>query len=164
VNALKTYTYQTQEDQKIRADIVKDIEIILTLYHNKIKYGVEIIRKYDKIPEIEYFSEKLNNVWSNLISNALYAMNYNGVLEIDIENIGDYIVVSFIDNGPGIPDNLKDKIFQPFFTTKRQGEGTGLGLDIAKRILDEIGGRIEFESMPGRTRFSVYLKTDGEKK
>jgi signal transduction histidine kinase len=162
INALKIYSYHNQIKQKIKTDIIKDIEIILTLYHNKIKYGVEIIRNFNIIPEVEYYSEKLNIVWSNLISNALYAMNYKGVLEINADYMDNIITVSIIDNGPGIPEKLKNQIFKPFFTTKKQGEGTGLGLDITKRILDEIGGKIEFESKPGRTKFTVILKVNGD--
>jgi signal transduction histidine kinase len=162
VKALKIYSYQGQIDKKIKSDIAKDIEIILTLYHNKIKHGVEIIRKFGNIPEKHYYPERLNIVWSNIINNAIQAMNYKGKLEIDIEYKDEVIIVSFIDNGPGIPEEIKDKIFLPFFTTKKPGEGTGLGLDITKRILDEVGGNIYFESMPGNTKFSVYLKTEGK--
>ncbi len=158
VFALKTYTYHDNGNEKVQADVVEEIEVVLELFYNKYKYGVEIIRKYSDVSRISAYPEKLSQVWINLINNAFYAMHYHGVLEIEIYENGDNIFVSFKDNGPGIPPEIQEKIFTPFFTTKKIGEGTGLGLDICKKILYEIGGSINFTSRPGETIFTVILK------
>jgi C4-dicarboxylate-specific signal transduction histidine kinase len=158
VYALKIYAYHDNETKKVSTDIAKDIDLVLELYYNKYKYGVEIIRKYHNAPEIYIYPEKLNQVWVNLINNALQSMQYNGKLEIEIFEESDGIIASFTDDGPGIPIEIQDKIFTPFFTTKKSGEGTGLGLDICKKILGEIGGEIDFSSEPGHTVFKVKLK------
>ena len=157
VAALKTYSHYDQSEKKSLVNIADTIEISLTLCINKIKTGIEVIKDYEKIPEIECYSDKIIQVWMNIINNAIYAMDYKGKLEIRIRNLKEYILVSFTDNGKGIPEDVKDKIFLPFFTTKSTGEGTGLGLDICKRIIDQINGKIEFESITGKTVFSVYL-------
>jgi two-component system NtrC family sensor kinase len=130
---------------------------VLTLYHNKIKHGVKVVRKYDKLPLIPCYPDELNQVWTNLIHNALYAMDYKGTLTIHVSHRDGYIVVAFTDTGKGIPDDLQAKIFEPFFTTKPQGEGSGLGLDIVKKIIDKHHGRIEVESQPGNTTFQIIL-------
>lgn len=88
-------------------------------------------------------------------------MSYKGKLEIRTELNDSWIVVSFIDSGIGIPKEIEDKIFEPFFTTKKHGEGIGIGLDICKKIISNMGGKIEFESNPGKTQFSVWLKSAG---
>ena len=137
---------------------IKDsIETVLTLYHNLIKHGVEVIRTYDDLPNISCYCDELNQVWTNIVHNALQAMNGKGKLEIQIRNAEQFAEVRIIDSGSGIPENIKDKIFEPFFTTKPQGEGSGLGLDIVKKIIDKHNGQIEVESEPGRTCFIVRL-------
>lgn len=161
VFALKTYTYHDNVNEKVPVDIIEEIEVVLEIYYNKYKYGVEIIRKYVQIPKIYAYPEKLSQVWINLINNALQALQYNGKLEIEIIEKSDDIIISFTDDGPGISPEIQGKIFTPFFTTKKIGEGTGLGLDICKKILMEIGGTIDFESHPGKTVFTVILKKSG---
>ena len=138
-----------------------EIETILTLYQNKIKYAVEVIQTYQTNEKCIGNRDKLNQVWINLLNNGLQAMSYKGKLEIRTELNKSWIVVSFIDSGIGIPKEIQDKIFDPFFTTKKHGEGIGIGLDICKKIITNIGGKIEFESYPGRTQFSVWLKSAG---
>ena len=157
VLALKTYSRAESSEEKSTMSIKDSIETVLTLYHNLIKHGVEVIRTYDELPNISCYCDELNQVWTNIVHNALQAMNGKGKLEIQIRNADQFAEVRIIDSGTGIPENIKDKIFEPFFTTKPQGEGSGLGLDIVKKIIDKHNGQIEVESEPGRTCFIVRL-------
>ena len=157
VLALKTYSRAESSEEKSTMSIKDSIETVLTLYHNLIKHGVEVIRTYDELPNISCYCDELNQVWTNIVHNALQAMNGKGKLEIQIRNAEQFAEVRIIDSGTGIPENIKDKIFEPFFTTKPQGEGSGLGLDIVKKIIDKHNGQIEVESEPGRTCFIVRL-------
>ena len=157
--ALKTYSHKDTSIAPVPYDVVKDVEMVLTLYYNQMKYGVEIVREYEEVPHVICFPDKLHQIWVNIINNALQAMNYKGTLKICISNDHDKVKVSISDNGPGIPEAIIDRIFDPFFTTKRLGEGTGLGLDIVKRIVEEIDGNINVESKPNETTFNVWLKT-----
>jgi len=100
-------------------------------------------------------------VWTNLIANAADAAGAKGEIVIETEPLGEEVVIRIIDNGPGIPENVLPRIFKPFFTTKPQGQGTGLGLGIVRRIVEKHGGRIEADSEPGRTCFSVVLPSAG---
>ncbi|EQA37416.1 PAS domain S-box protein [Leptospira inadai serovar Lyme str. 10] len=162
VEALKNYLNpggEVQEEEVSFVDVRAEIETILTLYHSKIKYGVEIVRNYDTNEKCLGNADKLNQVWINLLNNGLHSMDYKGKMEIIIEKQEPWIITSFIDSGSGIPKEIQGKIFEPFFTTKKHGEGVGLGLDICKKIIEKMGGRIEFESVPGRTKFSVWLKS-----
>ena len=120
--------------------------------------GVRVsIRVADRLPTIEGFGGELNQVWANLIANAIEAAPPSGQVEVTAEARDGEVVVRVVDDGPGIPEAIREKIFDPFFTTKPQGEGTGLGLDITQRLVREHGGRIELESRPGRTEFRVTL-------
>ena len=157
VLALKTYSRAESSEEKSTMSIKDSIETVLTLYHNLIKHGVEVIRTYDDLPNISCYCDELNQVWTNIVHNALQAMNGKGKLEIQIRNAEQFAEVRIIDSGSGIPENIKDRIFEPFFTTKPQGEGSGLGLDIVKKIIDKHNGQIEVESEPGRTCFIVRL-------
>ncbi|EKO62247.1 PAS domain S-box protein [Leptospira kirschneri str. H2] len=162
VEALKNYLNpggSDQDEDVVPVDIRSEIDTILTLYHTKIKYGVEIVKDYKTSGLCLGNGNKLNQVWINLLNNGLQSMNYQGKIEIGLEEKNSWIITSFTDSGAGIPDSVKDKIFEPFFTTKKQGEGIGLGLDICKKIIEKMGGKIEFESVPGRTKFSVWLKS-----
>lgn len=100
---------------------------------------------------------KLSQVWTNLIDNSLYAMDYQGKLTINISQTGEYVVVAIIDSGKGISDEIKSRLFDPFFTTKPQGEGSGMGLDIVKRIIDKHKGKIEVRSLSGDTEFRIHI-------
>ena len=102
--------------------------------------------------------DRLNQVWVNIINNALQSMDYDGTLTIATRREGDDVAVSFADTGHGVPEDIRDRIFEPFFSTKKCGEGTGLGLDICRRIIDRHGGRIEFTSGAGGTVFTVFLR------
>jgi signal transduction histidine kinase len=157
VFALKSYSHQSNPTEKEDTDVIQTIETVLTIYNNKIKSGIEVVKNYTDIPKIKSNADELTQVWTNIIHNAIQAMEYKGVLTIDAYTKNNNIIVSITDSGSGIPDNIKDKIFQPFFTTKPLGEGTGLGLDIVTTIINNHGGKIEVSTRPGKTTFSVYI-------
>jgi len=157
VFALKNSSRINNNDEEILADITEGIENILTLYSNQIKQGIEVSKDYEKIPKILCYYDELNQVWTNILHNAIYAMNLNGTLAIKVYTENGWVVVSITDNGRGIPEDEIGQIFDPFFSTKPIGEGTGIGLDISKRIIEKHNGKIEVESKPGKTTFSVYL-------
>ncbi len=160
VFALKSYTRQDHKEQLVLASIPETLETVLTLYQNQLKHNVEISRQYSNLPQIYCYPEPLAQVWTNLIYNALQAMDYQGSLDLRIEERDRHIVVSVTDSGSGIPPEIQPKIFDPFFTTKGAGEGSGLGLDIVNKIVQNHQGRIEVESQPGCTTFHVWLSTD----
>lgn len=162
VFALKSYSHFNYLDEPIKANIADGIETVLTLYHNTLKQGVDVEKRFANIVPIFCFPDELNQVWTNLIHNAIQAMKNKGKLIISIQivlvndSLSD-VCVSINDNGSGIPTELLEKIFDPFFTTKPQGEGSGLGLDIVRKIVDKHQGRITVESEPGNTTISVFL-------
>lgn len=156
--ALKKFAHKEQTETKEKTDLIENIETVLILQHNQLKQGIEVIRDFDEIPLINCYPDELVQVWINLISNAIQAMNYSGVLTISIKNKSDNVIVKIKDTGHGIPEEIKDKIFEPFFTTKRAGEGTGIGLDIVQRIIEKHDGTIELESQIGKgTSFIITL-------
>ena len=157
VFALKTYARYDHSGEMVDADISAGVETALTLYHNQLKHGVEVERRYEEIPRIRCYPDELNQVWTNLIQNALQAMNYNGRLGIEIRRQNAHILVAVADSGAGIPPEIRDRIFDPFFTTKPAGEGSGLGLDIVKKIIEKHQGTIDIESQPGNTIFRILL-------
>jgi signal transduction histidine kinase len=109
------------------------------------------------LPEFPVYVGELNQVWTNIIDNALFAMGTDGVLTIETTCDSKNVTVNIIDNGSGIPKDILSRIFDPFFTTKKVGEGTGIGLDLANRIVKRHNGTIKVNSVPGRTEFSVYI-------
>ena len=156
--ALKKFVHKDLSDVKEKTDLIENIETVLILQHNQLKQGIEVIRDFDEIPLINCYPDELVQVWINLISNAIQAMNYSGVLTISVKNKDEKVVVTITDTGCGIPEEIKDKIFDPFFTTKRAGEGTGIGLDIVQRIVEKHDAKIELESEVGKgTSFIVTL-------
>ncbi len=157
VYALKNYSRNGQGEPFVKANVIEGIETVLSIYHNQIRQNIELIKNYSQIPEIICSPDELNQVWTNIIYNGLQAMDYKGVLAIDVFQEAQHIVVKITDNGKGIPEEIRDRIFQPFFTTKPQGEGTGLGLHIVKGIIDKHKGEISMESEPGRTSFTITL-------
>jgi signal transduction histidine kinase len=126
---------------------------------HKIGKGVQVVKEYDRsLPQIPAHPAELNQVWTNLIDNAVQAMNGVGTLTLRTYRDNDHVVVSVADTGPGVPEALRKRVFEPFFTTKPVGEGTGLGLDISYRIVvNGHGGDISLSSQPGDTRFMVRL-------
>jgi signal transduction histidine kinase len=157
VFALKSFARFDKSGEKVEANIIEGIETVLTLYHNQLKHDVDVIRNYAELSLVACYPDDLNQIWTNLIHNALQAMEYKGTLTIDVSQQDHYVVVSISDDGTGIPDEIKPKIFEPFFTTKPAGEGSGLGLDIVKKIVDKHKGKITMDSQPGQTTFTVYL-------
>ena len=157
VFALKNYARYDSSGEKVQANITEGIETVLTLYHNQIKHGVELRRNYEQLPPLLCYPDELNQVWTNLVHNALQAMDYKGTLRIDATKQDTNLIVTIADSGQGIPAEIIPKIFEPFFTTKPAGEGSGLGLDIAKKIIDKHQGSISVNSAPGQTTFTVSL-------
>ena len=139
-------------------DIHEGIESTLTILGHKLK-NVTLVRAFDRsVPRITAYGSELNQVWTNLIDNAIAAVNGAGKICIGTCREDDQLVVEIVDDGPGIPPDVQSRMFEAFFTTKSVGSGTGLGLIISNRIVgDRHGGEIEFESRPGETRFKVRL-------
>ena len=158
VFALKSYSRYDQSGSKVIANITDGIETVLTLYHYQIKHGVEVVRNYGTdLPSVLCYPDELNQVWTNLLHNALQAMGHKGVLKIDVKHQDNVILVSITDSGQGIPPEIMPRIFEPFFTTKPPGEGSGLGLDIVQKILEKHQGELQVESVPGKTKFTISL-------
>ena len=158
VFALKNFARYDKSGEKVHANLIDGIETVLTLYHNQLKQGVEVIKNYTTdLPLFACYPDELNQVWTNLIHNALQAMNNKGTLLMDVAMQEDYVLISITDSGVGIPPEIQPKIFEPFFTTKPAGEGSGLGLDIAKKIIDKHDGKITVTSMPGKTTLTVSI-------
>ncbi|MBD1814845.1 response regulator [Microcoleus vaginatus DQ-U2] len=157
VFALKTYAHFDSKLEKVQADLHEGIETVLTLYQNQLKHGIEVVKNYGDLPQIMCYPDDLNQVWTNLVHNALQAMDYKGILTIETRQQEATIFLKFTDNGKGIPSEVIPKIFQPFFTTKAAGEGSGLGLDIVRKIVEKHEGTIAVDSVPGQTTFTVSL-------
>jgi signal transduction histidine kinase len=157
VKAIKEYSYMDQAPiQEI--DIHNGIENTLTILRYKLKHGITVERVFDKeLPKISAFGSELNQVWTNLIDNAADAMKDSGKLTIRTAPEPNGILVEITDTGPGIPPEIQGKIYEPFFTTKKVGAGTGLGLDTVYRIIRKHHGSIKLDSVPGNTRFQVRL-------
>lgn len=157
VTAIKEYTYMDQAPLQ-NVDVVKSLETTLTILNYKLKRGVELQRDYQRIPLlVNSFGSELNQVWTNLIDNAIDAMGGKGELRVRTYRDDSCVVVEIGDNGPGISPEIRPHIFEPFFTTKGVGEGTGLGLDTVQRIVKKHRGTIQVSSRPGDTRFQVWL-------
>jgi len=157
VGAIKEYTHMDQAPVQ-NVDIVKSLETTLTILNHKLKQGVAVQRDYQRDPLlVNSFGSELNQVWTNIIDNAIDAMRGKGELRIRTYRADNCAVVEISDNGPGIPSEVEPHIFEPFFTTKGVGEGTGLGLDTVQRIVKKHRGAIQVTSKPGDTRFQVWL-------
>ncbi|MCR8560352.1 GHKL domain-containing protein [Mucilaginibacter sp. BJC16-A38] len=165
VGAVKTFTHMDQGHDKQYADIHIGIRNTLTMLHHKIhKENVMVIEHYDDaLPPVKAMIGELNQVWTNLIDNALDALEYtqNPVLEIVTRKDNEFVEVTVIDNGPGIPEGDCSQIFDPFFTTKEIGKGTGLGLDVVSKIVRQHRGSVKVNSVPGRTAFIVCFPING---
>lgn len=158
VKAVKGYSYMDQGPLQ-EIDVHEGIENTLTIFAYKLKQGIVVTREYDRtLPRISAYGSELNQVWTNLIDNAIDATGGKGQIWIRTSSDHKCILVEIADNGPGIPPAIQPRIFEPFFTTKGVGKGTGLGLEIAYRIVvKKHKGDIYFESKPGDTRFRVHL-------
>ena len=157
VQAVKEYSYMDQAAMK-EVDLHQGIENTLTILNHKLKGGIAVVREYDeRLPRICAFGGELNQIWTNLMVNAIEAMHGKGELRVRTARELDRALVEIGDNGPGIPKEVISHIFEPFFTTKGVGEGTGLGLDTVGRIIRSHHGEIRVTSHPGDTRFQVFL-------
>jgi signal transduction histidine kinase len=157
VRAIKEYSYMDQMPEQ-EIDIHQGLDSTLTMLKFRLKKGVNVRRDYDKsLPRICAHGSELNQVWTNLIDNAVDAMSGKGELRIRTSQELDMVLIEIVDNGPGIPESVKSHIFEPFFTTKGVGDGTGLGLDTAYRIVHSHHGEITVDSKPGETRFQIRL-------
>jgi len=158
VSVVKDYSYVDRSvDQEV--DIHEGIEKTLVILRHKLRMGVEVVRDYDDaLPHIRADGSELNQVWTNLIDNAIDALDGHGQVRIRTRADERAVLVEIADQGRGIAPELASRIFDPFFTTKEVGKGSGLGLDIVRRIvIDRYGGEVSFESVPGETRFLVRL-------
>jgi signal transduction histidine kinase len=157
VGGLKSYSHLDQDASPRDADLHEGIEETLELLDPLLARGIRIHRRYGPIPRVPVYVDELNQVWTNLIHNAVQALDGQGEIAIETQAIDGGVAVRVIDNGPGIPEDVVPRMFDPLYTTKPRGEGSGLGLSIVRRILERHGGRIEVESQPGRTAFDVWL-------
>lgn len=158
VKAVKTYSYLDQAPIQ-EVDVHEGLENTLVILRHKLKGGVQVTREYDPdLPRIEAYAGELNQVWTNLIDNAIDAMEGQGTLTLRTYAQEGHVVVEISDTGPGIPPEVQARMFDPFFTTKPQGIGTGLGLHIVYNIVvDKHRGRINVVSEPGATTFQITL-------
>lgn len=156
ITAMKNYSYMDQAPLQ-EVDVHEGIENTLTILNHKLKYGMVVKCEYGDLPRIYAYGSQLNQVWTNLIDNAIDATNGKGHLWIRTSLEGDRVLIEIADDGVGIPLQIQPRIFDQFFTTKEVGLGTGLGLDIARRIVVGHKGDICFKSKPGDTRFQVRL-------
>jgi signal transduction histidine kinase len=149
VFSLSRYNHHDSEGRPTWGSIQEGLETVLTLYHHLLKYGVDVECEFDSLPPLLGFHDELNQVWTNLIQNAVHAMEGRGRLRLGLHVDGDRQLVSIQDSGGGIPEAALGRIFEPFFTTKPAGEGTGLGLMISRQIVAKHGGTLEVHSDPG---------------
>lgn len=159
VASIKSHVHMDRTNEMQTTNIHNDIENTLTLLGFKLREkNIEVKKNFsDNLNEIKAYVGELNQVWTNLIDNAIFALPQNGELIIETSLEHKNFKVSIIDNGPGIPKDIVSRIFDPFFTTKKVGEGTGIGLDLVSRIVKHHKGEIKVNSVPGRTEFSVIL-------
>ncbi len=163
VKAIKAYAYMDR-GEVVQVDVREGLETTLTILKHKLKHTqIEVERDYDPaLPKITVHGAELNQVWTNLLDNAIDALGDSGHITITTRADGDCAEVDIADDGPGVPKDIRDRVFEPFFTTKEVGRGTGLGLDTARRILvDRHHGSLTLESRPGRTVFRVRLPING---
>ena len=165
VSSVKMFTHMDRGTDKQYADIHTGIGNTLTMLGYKLRKGnVTLVEEFDTtLPPVKALIGELNQVWTNLIDNALDAMepNNKGTLTIKTERDREFVQVSIIDDGPGIPDGVRSRIFDPFFTTKEMGKGTGLGLEVVQRIVNQHNGSIKVKSAPGHTEFIICFPIDG---
>ena len=158
VRAMKSYTYLDQAPL-LEVDLHEGLENTLVIMEHKLKQGVTIKREYSpNLPRIEAYASELNQVWTNIIDNAVDAMNGKGEITLRTKEENDQVVVEISDNGPGIPKDIQSRILEPFFTTKPPGQGTGLGLHISHDIVvNRHHGQLLVKSKPGETKFQIIL-------
>ena len=161
VGAVKNFTFMDKNSDRQLTDIHVGIRNTLTMLNYKLRKGnINVIENYDNsIPQIKIFPGEMNQVWTNIIDNAIDAMEVNGKGNLTITTTHDdrFLKVTIKDDGPGIPEDIKQNIFAPFFTTKEMGKGSGLGLDVVSRIMMQHNGEVKVKSAPGATEFEICL-------
>jgi signal transduction histidine kinase len=162
VDAAKQYSQMDRSPHQV-VDVHELVDSTLVMLSRTVPPGVRVVKEYDaSLPAVPAYAAELNQVWTNIIVNAVQAMGEQGTLTITTKADADFVSVTIADTGPGIPEDVKDRIFEPFFTTKPIGHGTGLGLDIAWRIVvDKHRGNLKVTSSPGSTAFVVRLPVHG---
>jgi signal transduction histidine kinase len=157
VKSVKAYSYLDQGPVQ-QVDLHQGLEDTLVILRHKMKEGIVVKREYaPDMAHIEAHGSELNQVWTNILDNAVDAMGGKGEVIIRSRREGENVLVEIQDNGPGVPEEIQKRIFEPFFTTKPPGLGTGLGLHIAYTVVNNHGGRIDLSSAPGKTCFQVTL-------
>ncbi|MCC0179208.1 cyclic nucleotide-binding domain-containing protein [Waterburya agarophytonicola K14] len=158
VGAIKNYSYMDRSAIQ-EVDLHEGLNNTIKILHHKLKYGVTVNKQYGKnIPRLSVYGGELNQVWTNLIDNAIDGMDGKGELTIRTALEDNCVLVEIMDNGAGIPPEIQARIFEPFFTSKGVGKGSGLGLDISRRIIvQQHQGNLRFESQAGKTIFQVRL-------
>ena len=158
VKALKGYSYMDQAPLQA-VDVREGLNDTLVMLSSKLRDGIEVALDFDEdLPPIQGYGSELNQVWTNLIDNAVGAMGGRGELDLRAYQDETWVVVEVGDTGPGMPAEVREKVFDPFYTTKAPGEGTGLGLNISHGIVvEKHRGQISVDSKPGATRFTVKL-------
>jgi len=160
VKSLKSYTYLDQAPVQ-PVDVHEGLDNTLVMLRSKLKTGITLERNYaEGLPKIMAYGSELNQVWTNIIANAVDAMDEQGMIKISTRQVDDWVYIEIEDSGPGIPEDVRERLFSPFFTTKPIGKGTGLGLNISFNIVQKHKGSIDVDSQPGQTRFSVKLPID----
>jgi signal transduction histidine kinase len=157
VYALKNYTYRDSSGNKTKVDVKSTIDTVLVIYENYLNNGITLEKNIEDVSKLECFADQLTQVWTNLLFNSIQAMNAKGKIEIHLYQKEGAIFFTISDNGPGIPTEIQEKIFLPFFTTKVGGEGSGMGLYITKQIVERHKGSITLKSEPGNTTFIISL-------
>ena len=162
VNALRIYSFSDEESlqKKHEVNLKDSLETVLIILHNKLKHDIELDIQYisESLPVVFAIPNQLSQIWTNLILNSIHAMNYQGQLRIVVDNVNDGYSVSVEDTGKGMDNETLNRVFEPFFTTKQPGEGTGLGMDIVKKIIENHNGTIDIESTVGKgTKVTVWI-------
>ncbi|MEM8966496.1 MAG: ATP-binding protein [Bacteroidota bacterium] len=157
IQSVKTYTHMDRSTEKAHANIHEGLNSTLTMLNHKLKKkNIQVNKEYNEdLPEIPIYVSEINQVWTNLIDNAIDAMEDKGTLTIRTQANSQQLRIDIIDNGSGIPPDIQSSIFDPFFTTKAVGQGSGLGLDIVQKIVEQHNGTIKVESEPGNTQFTI---------
>jgi signal transduction histidine kinase len=162
VFSLKNTAYTPSEPHgQAWVNVQQSIDTVLGVYQNYLSQGIEVMRQYDSLPQVWGTEDELAQVWTNLLINSIQAMKAQGQISIAMRQVEQVYEIRFTDNGPGIPAEVLPKIFNPLFTTKPKGEGTGMGLHIVKRIVEAHRGTIEVQSTTGRTEFIIRLPATG---
>jgi signal transduction histidine kinase len=162
IQALKSYAYLDQAPTQ-EIDIHEGLRNTLVILRHKLKEGIDVHTDFvSGIPKLTAYGSELNQVWTNIIDNAIDAMKGSGKLILRTRHEEPWVVVEIEDTGPGIPEDVQPRLFEPFFTTKPVGKGTGLGLNISYKIIQKHGGDIRVDSQPGKTCFQILLPTSAD--